>query len=159
MQVKRRRHGVWAGAGYYQDDSNQRASVARFRPLWHAISGTTAFLVLLAAATGAGVVAAGLGALEEGLHARTQAAPELAQVVHGPDGLAEDLQALPAGTGRAVLGVHADLGPAGVVLGQGDDGLERTVEPLRGLLVARGGPVLRSEEHTSELQSPLNLVC
>src|SRR5690606_4101654 len=96
-------------------------SVSRSRP--------AALLELLAAAARAGVVAPGLGAVDDGLHARAQAVPDAVQVVDGPDGFAEDLQPLLAGAGRAVLVVHAQHGLALVVLGQGLDGLQRVGDP------------------------------
>src|SRR5256885_11903498 len=67
--------------------------------LWRGRSGAVALLELLAAAAGAGVVAARLLALDDGFLARAHALPDLAQVVQRPDGLAELLHALLAGAG------------------------------------------------------------
>src|SRR5438876_6116016 len=56
------------------------------------------------------------------------------------------------------------LGLAGELMGQGVDGLERVALLLVDVrdVLPRGGVqrvALRSEEHTSELQSPVHLVC
>src|SRR6476660_287409 len=80
------------------------------RALAGPLSGTVALLVFLATAAGAGVVAAGRGFLEHGLDLRAQALPELAQVVHGPDGGAEIVQPLLAHARRAVVAEHRERG-------------------------------------------------
>src|SRR6478609_1248879 len=115
-------------------DSATGAAVTRLLPV--------AFLVFFSAAAGAGVVAARRRFLADGLDPRPHAAPQLAQVVHGPDGGAEIVHPLLAHAGRAVLGVHRERRLAGVVLGQRDDGAERLVEHPGRLLVARRRPVL-----------------
>ena len=114
-----------------------------------------ALLVLLAAAAVARIVAARLGGLAQGFHTRAHALPQLAQVVHGPDGFAEGFHARLAGAGWAVFVVHADFGLARVVFGQGNDAVERIVQPLGGFLVAGGGPVFGPVFHSEhEAQGP-----
>src|SRR5512140_3889009 len=65
-------------------------------------AGAVALLVFLAAAARAGIVASGLGRLAHGFDPRTEALPQLAQVVHAPDGGGEVVQAPFAHAGRVV---------------------------------------------------------
>src|SRR5690242_12608601 len=81
-------------------------------------AGTVALLILFSAAAGAGVVATRRRLLADRLDARPHAAPQLAQVVHGPDRGAEVVDPLLADARRAVFGVHRERRLAGVVLGQ-----------------------------------------
>src|SRR2546426_672173 len=55
------------------------------------------------------------------------------------------------------VGLH--LGEAAVLLGAEDLPAPRRQVAHHGALILVGRPHLRSEEHTSELQSPCNLVC
>ena len=93
--------------------------------------------------------------LAHGLHARAHGLPQFTQVIHGPDRVAECVEAGNAGAGLAFVVERRDLGRSVVVFGHGDHGLQGVVQPLGGILVARGGPFFGPAFHRKhETQRP-----
>jgi hypothetical protein len=62
--------------------------------------------------------------------------PELVQLVHGPDGFAQRVHALLADAGRACFVVEVEGGGVLVIVGEGDDAIQRLLQPLGLLFVA-----------------------
>src|SRR5512140_3848393 len=77
-----------------------------------------ALLVFLAAAARAGIVASGLRRLAHRFEARTEAFPQLAKIVHAPDGGGKVVQTLLAHAGCTVRAPHGHVRFTAVALGQ-----------------------------------------
>ena len=100
-----------------------------------------ALFLLFATAAVAQVIAPRRGDGTHGFNPRTNGFPQLAQVVHGPDGFAKRVDPGDAGAGCALFAQGRNFRRGGVVFGHGDDGLPRAVQPFGSVFVLRGGPL------------------